>query len=377
MANVLITGGAGFIGSNLSHELVERGHHVRVLDCLLPQVHGSEPNSSVLFRSLPNGIDFIEGDVRFRDHWKSALQGMDIVVHLAAETGTGQSMYDVSRYFDVNVQGTAHLLDIVANGECRIERVIIASSRAIYGEGKYVDACGNPHYPTSRKEVDLLNGRFDPMDIQGGQLNQVATDEASVIHPNSYYGLTKQVQEQMLLLGAEAHGFSCIALRYQNVYGPGQSLSNPYTGIISIFSKLLLTGKDINIFEDGLESRDFVHINDVVRATADAVELPGTRRESLNIGSGVGTTVLQVAQALVAHLRPEARLNVTGQFRIGDIRHNRADVTRAKELLGFVPRMSFEEGIATFVEWVRTQQLVSDSSYDLSLQEMRSRGLMK
>lgn len=375
--HILITGGAGFIGSNLAGELIRRGHKVRVLDNLLPQIHGTDPARSPLFTNLPPEVDFVKGDVCNADDWLRALDGINCVVHLAAETGTGQSMYDVSRYFDVNVQGTAHLLDHIANHKARVNRVVIASSRAIYGEGKYVDVDGAFHFPQSRGVAAMENGQFEPLGPDGKALLSVPTTEDSAIHPSSYYGLTKQVQEQVLMLGAQAHGFSCIGLRYQNVYGPGQSLNNPYTGIISIFSKLLLTGKDINIFEDGKESRDFVHIADVVRATADAVECSETISEAMNIGSGVATTIMEVAEALTAHLRPEALINITGQFRIGDIRHNRADISKASQLLGFKPTMSFADGVSTFVDWVRTQNLSSDSGYERSLAEMQEKGLLK
>jgi dTDP-L-rhamnose 4-epimerase len=268
MSNILINGGAGFIGSRLALALLRRGHLVTVLDNLSPQIHGDEPRASSLYRSIEGQVRFIHGDVTDRAALAAALAEQDAVVHYAAETGTGQSMYQIERYSHVNVGGTALLLDILANAPHRVKRMVVASSRSIYGEGKYLSPELGAVYPTHRSEADMQAGRFEVAPPAGSSaLELVATDEDSRIHPSSVYGITKQVQEQLVMTVCPTLGIDGVALRYQNVYGPGQSLANPYTGILSIFSNLIMSGKPINIFEDGLESRDFVYIDDVVAAT--------------------------------------------------------------------------------------------------------------
>lgn len=373
---ILVTGGAGFIGSRLCNALVTRGHRVRVLDNLSPQIHGTEPGSSELRAYLSSEVEFRQGDVRDRGTWLSTLEGQDAVVHFAAETGTGQSMYEIERYVDVNVRGTALLLELLANRERSVRKVVVASSRAIYGEGKYQGPAGVV-YPGARSEVDMKRGDFEcKCPVTRAPLALLPTDEESRIHPSSIYGITKQNQEQMVLAVGESCGFSAVAFRYQNVYGPGQSLKNPYTGILSIFSTLLLQGHDINVFEDGKESRDFVFIDDVVNATVLGLENDAVTSEVLNVGSGVATDVITVAQALKRCYGALGELRVTGNFRLGDIRHNVADISRIGERLGYRPSVSFADGIERFAAWVRTQQ-IEDNGYARSLEEMRARGLMK
>src|SRR5690606_20496548 len=256
---VLITGGAGFIGSNLAFQLVNKGYQVRVMDNLSEQIHGAH---SELLESIIDKVEFIRGDVRKEEDWQQALEGQEILVHLAAETGTGQSMYEVQKYVDVNINGTAIFLDYLVNQKHKIEKVVVASSRAIYGEGKYECREHGVMYPKERKEADLLKGEFEPKcPICNKELILKATDEDSKIHPSSLYGITKQNQEQMVLNICGSIGIPAVAFRYQNVYGPGQSLKNPYTGILSIFSTQMKNGNDLNIFEDGEESRDFVFID--------------------------------------------------------------------------------------------------------------------
>ena len=262
---ILITGGAGFIGSNLALELNNRGYSVTVIDNLSEQVH-KKGKESTLYLSIKGKVNFINGDVRKKGDWEKALRGQDIVVHLAAETGTGQSMYEISRYVEVNIQGTAHLLHFLSNNNHSIKKVIVASSRAVYGEGKYFCEEHFIVYPEIRKEVDLISGRFEcTCPVCGREVKLQATDELSKLHPTSVYGITKHNQEQMVLTVCSALGIPAIAYRYQNVYGPGQSLCNPYTGILSIFSTQIKNNNQINIFEDGRESRDFVYIDDVVQ----------------------------------------------------------------------------------------------------------------
>ena len=265
MKNILITGGAGFIGSNLTRKLVEKGFQVTVLDNLSKQIHGENQNST-LYLSIKDIATFIKGDVCNKSDWQKALRNQDAVIHLAAETGTGQSMYEISRYNEVNILGTTHLLDILANENHSIKKMIIASSRSIYGEGKYLCKNDGVLYPNQRKDIDMSKGKFNLVCNKCNEpLQLLATDEDSKVHPSSIYGITKQQQEQMILLMGKTLNIPAVALRYQNVYGPGQSLSNPYTGILSIFSTRLLNGNDIDLYEDGQESRDFVFIDDVVR----------------------------------------------------------------------------------------------------------------
>jgi len=377
---VLITGGAGFIGRHLARRLLREGVAVRIYDNFSPQIHGEAAPETVL-GDLWADCEVIRGDVRDRDALGAALAGQAVVVHLAAETGTGQSMYEVERYVDVNSRGTAVLLDLVANGAKGVERIVVASSRAVYGEGRYRCPQHGAVFPGPRTKVDLDRGDFAvKCPVCAAPATELATDESSTLHPTSIYGITKLNQEQMVMVETEALGLPGVALRYQNVYGPGQSLNNPYTGILSIFSRLLQAGKEINIFEDGLESRDFVFIDDVVEATCLAVMGGATVRGIFNVGTGVQTTVMEVAEALRRIYGASSELRISGDYRLGDIRHNFADGGRAEQMLGFVPRVGFPEGIAAFSSWVLAQESGSGNEslgYERSLQELRARGLMK
>jgi len=374
--HILITGGAGFIGANLVTRLHAEGHSVRVLDTLSPQIHGADPAGSPLRRQIEGRCEFIQGDVCNRGTVDAALAGCDTVVHLAAETGTGQSMYEVTRYCQNNVQGTAVLLEALAARKDQFHKVVVSSSRAVYGEGRY--RLGDRYvYPQKRRDEDLAAGRFDPICPRTGAVMQlVATDEDSCIQPNSIYGVTKYAQEQMTLLNCRALGIPAVALRFQNVYGPGQSLSNPYTGILSIFSTRILHGQGIDIYEDGRESRDFVFIDDVVDSIVRSVLRDEVRDEVLGIGSGMPTPVLTVAEELCRQYGRVVPLRVTGAYRVGDIRHNYAATEKARELLGFEARVDFAAGIRRFAQWVLTQSLAQDS-YAASLEELKRRGLYK
>ena len=376
--NILITGGAGFIGSRLSLALLKRGHKVTVLDNLSKQIHGDNPYGSSLFCSIKNKVNFIEGDVTSQSDLHGALKNNEIVVHLAAETGTGQSMYQIESYCKVNIGGTALLLDLITNDKSlSIKKMVVASSRAIYGEGKYCNSRGEVVYPEERKEADMSAGDFEVKDsLTGENLILQSTDENSKIHPSSVYGITKQNQEQLFLTVGKAIGIPAVAFRYQNVYGPGQSLTNPYTGILSIFSTLIKNGKDINIFEDGKESRDFVYIDDVVDATILGIEKSEADYLSLNVGSGVSTDVLTVANTLKKLYQSDVNVNVTGNYRLGDIRHNFADITLIRKHLGFEPKFNFDEGISLFTDWVKEQE-IKESRYEESLSEMKAKGLYK
>jgi dTDP-L-rhamnose 4-epimerase len=376
-SHILITGGAGFIGTRLALRLHASGHRVRVLDSLAPQIHGEPPERSPLLKLIEGKVEFQRGSVTQADDLRRALNGVDTVVHLAAETGTGQSMYAIRHYVDVNVGGTALLLDLIANTPFKVKKLVVASSRAIYGEGKYLCAAHGAVYPETRAAETMQRGDFDLYCPACGKVATLtATDESSPPRPTSVYGITKLNQEQMVLTVARSLGISGVAFRYQNVYGPGQSLSNPYTGILSIFSTRMRNGAGINIFEDGLESRDFVYIDDVIEATARGIEAPQPIVDVFNVGAGVATDVTTVAATLQRLLGTAVPIEVSGKFRVGDIRHNVADLARVREILGFVPRVSFEEGIARFVAWVKGEPIQVDR-YEQSIRELASKGLFK
>ena len=372
--NILITGGAGFIGSNLSLALLKRGYNVTVLDNLSPQIHSE---NSPLFNSIKDKVNFIKGTVLSYDDWKKALKEIDVVVHLAAETGTGQSMYEIEKYTDVNIKGTSIFLDILANEAHTIKKMIVASSRSIYGEGKYSCRKDGIVYPFERKDEYLLKGDFNvKCPICNQNVKSLATDENSTIHPSSIYGITKQVQEQMFLTMGKSLNIPAVAFRYQNVYGAGQSLSNPYTGILSIFSTRIKNEHDINIFEDGKESRDFVYIDDVVDATILGIEKEEANYDVFNVGYGKAIDVLTIANMLLSKYNSKSKINISGSYRLGDIRDNYADLTKIREKLGFEPKVNLEEGISIFTKWVNRQEVMEDK-YENSMEEMKNRGLYK
>ena len=375
--NILITGGAGFIGSNLSLALLAKGHKITVLDNLSRQIHGDTPDkTSPLYKSIIDKVVFIKGTVTSREDWSKALTGQDVIVHFAAETGTGQSMYCIEKYTEVNIQGTAIMLDILANEEHKVKKIVIASSRSIYGEGKYLHPEFGVVYPNHRNEEDMLTGNFDVTYKGCSNLKLVGTDEESKIHPSSVYGITKQNQEQMIMTVCPTLGIAPVAFRYQNVYGPGQSLSNPYTGILSIFSTQIRNRNGIQIFEDGKETRDFVFIDDVVNATILGIEKEEANNEIFNVGTGVATDVLTVAKTLIDAYNIDVPVKVTGKFRLGDIRHNYAEMSKIKDLLGFKPKTFFKEGIQKFTKWVLSQGIEEDN-LEASLVQMKKKGLLK
>jgi len=377
MKNILITGGAGFIGSNLALSLVKKGHNVSVLDNLSPQIHGENPDeTSPLYNSIKHKVNFIKGSVTSKADWKAALKDQEVVVHFAAETGTGQSMYCIEKYTEVNILGTALLLDILANSKHQVSKIVIASSRSIYGEGKYEHPELGFVYPNHRNEKDMLAKDFEVKYKGASDLKLMATDEESKIHPSSVYGITKQNQEQMIMTVCPTLAIAPVAFRYQNVYGPGQSLSNPYTGILSIFSTQIRNGNGIQIFEDGKETRDFVYIDDVVRATIMGIEKEEANGEIFNVGTGVATDVLSVANSLIEAYGIEVPVHISSRFRLGDIRHNFADMSKIKQYLDFEPKVFFKKGIANFTEWVLAQKIEKDT-LNKSLEEMKAKGLLK
>lgn len=373
--NILITGGAGFIGQRLSHALLAQGTNVRILDNFSPQIHAIES----LPESLQGKVELIKADVRDREALKYALADVNCVVHLAAETGTGQSMYEIDRYFSVNVQGTATLLDLLQNDSCgkNLRSIVVASSRAIYGEGAYRCPVHDTVYPDQRGREQMAAGQFEPTCPQcRAQVSLLPTTERAPFKPMSMYGLTKQVQEQAVLMFARTRGINGFGLRYQNVYGPGQSLKNPYTGILAVFSNLVRQDQPIEIYEDGEESRDFVYIDDVIEATLRSVNYSGNFVGALNVGSGQATSVMTVAQEIKAFFNSNSTIGVTGAFRVGDIRHNIADVALTKQVLGFVPSVPFKQGLANFLSWASEQPIEDKVAYTRSVNELAAKGLM-
>ena len=377
MKKILVTGGAGFIGSSLVLKLLNKDYKVVVLDNLSEQIHGKDPERSFTYNLIKDKVKFIKGDVRNIDDWKNALKDIDIVVHLAAETGTGQSMYEINKYIETNIGGTGKLLEILTNGNHKVNKLIIASSRSVYGEGKF--KC-NKHgivYPEARKEVDMVKGDFEvKCPICKLNVSLLATDEESLLHPTSVYGFSKQAQEQLCLIVGKSIKIPVVAFRFHNVYGPGQSLKNPYTGILSIFSTRIKNGNDINIFEDGNESRDFVYIDDVTDAILLGIEKDNANNKIFNVGSGERSNVISVAETLYEKYEVKTKMKISGNYRLGDIRHNIADVSYINKELGYKSKVTIQEGISKFIDWVEQQEVETDN-YNKSIQEMKKKGLFK
>ena len=376
MPRVFITGGAGFIGARLCELLAEQGAEITVFDNLSTQVHGSsESGSSPTYDRASAVAQVIKGDVRDYDALAKSIPGHDAVVHLAAETGTAQSMYAQQHYVDVNVTGTINLLRAIEEeAGSSVRRIAVASTRAIYGEGQYDDGdaviCADP-----RETTRLIKGDFGVYSPNTGlPIEPRPTAEECLAKPSSTYAITKLAQEQLILNYRQASGVEVAALRLQNVYGPGQSLKNPYTGLLSVFSTRILNGKPIMIFEDGLCTRDFVFIDDVANALALATVSEVKGLGIVNIGSGHPTTILEAAEMLIGELGKFTEFQVSGAFRAGDIRHNFANIARAKALLNYKPKTNLADGISLFSSWVKTQP-ISEDHFDRSIQELKSHNL--
>jgi dTDP-L-rhamnose 4-epimerase len=370
---VLVTGGAGFIGSHLVTVLAQRGQAVRVLDNLSPQIHG---DGSSYIPPHPS-VEFQRGSIDSRADLAAALDGVGVVVHLAAETGTAQSMYEIARYNMVNSQGTALLFDLLANAATRtVRRVVLASSRSIYGEGAYLRSDGSRITPDSRSPAQLAAHAWEPQDAATGEtLKPVATKESDPPRPASIYAATKWAQEDIFRIAGEALGIEFATLRFQNVYGEGQSLKNPYTGILSIFSNRIRLGQEIALFEDGEESRDFVHVDDIVSALVASIDVERAPNAAINVGSGTATSVREIATLLHESLGKTPILRVTAEYRIGDIRHNWADVTLLRQMLGCEPQVALAQGVQRFCDWVLTQPIAEDQLARAN-EELRARRLM-
>ncbi len=368
--HVLITGGAGFIGSHLADELLQHGHSVRVLDNLDPQVHQGRGRPAYLH----SDVELIVGDVRDEAAVTSCLKGVEAVFHLAAKVGVGQSMYEIGAYSSVNDLGTATLLQALIARPAR--KLVVASSMSVYGEGLMVDDEGRPVETIERSHEDLRRGQWDPRDPAGKPLRPVPTPEGKRLALNSIYALGKFTQERMCLLVGRAYDIGTVALRFFNVYGPRQALSNPYTGVLAIFGSRLLNDKPPLVFEDGRQKRDFVHVRDVARACRLALETKRGDGQAINIASGRSIGIGEIAERLIKALNLQHRIrpHITGQFRVGDIRHCFADVSRARDILGFEAQVDFDDGLRELVGW-----LASESAVDLTttaLDELASRGLV-
>ncbi|HET7411657.1 MAG TPA: NAD-dependent epimerase/dehydratase family protein [Pararhizobium sp.] len=364
---VLITGGCGFIGRYVAAEMRKAGYRVRILDNLIEQVHGDAVVADF------NPDDCIIGDVRDSAVVNSALSGVDHVIHLAAEVGVGQSMYEVARYVGSNDLGTAVLLDaLIANP---VESLVVASSMSVYGEGRYRDASGRMLDRVRRRRSDVQAGHWEPVNDSGGPIRAVPTDEEKPVDLASIYALTKYAQERAVLLIGEAYDMHVTALRLFNVFGAGQALSNPYTGVLANFASRLANGQPPMIFEDGEQRRDFVDVRDVARAFRLAMERPDSSGQVINIGSGHAYTIRQVAELLADAMGvPEIEPEIMRKARAGDIRNCFADISRARELLGFEPEHRLEESVSEFVAWVRGAPAI-DRSAEMK-RHLEERGLV-
>ena len=363
--NILVTGGAGFIGSHLVDALIDHGHRVRALDALVGQVHGEGGP-----QYLNPKAEFLKGDVCDPDLVNRALQGVDVVYHKAAEVGVGQSMYEISRYVKANDLGTAVLLEAIVKRRPQIKKVVVASSMSIYGEGAY--ACQNCGLAQPKlRPLSQLSDR--DWEVNCPQCNSTAepipTNEDKPLFPSSVYAISKQDQEQFCTVVGRAYDIPVVALRYFNVYGPRQALSNPYTGVCAIFSARLLNDQPPLIFEDGKQTRDFVHVSDIVQANLLALETDRADYQALNIGTGVPISISDIALMLAHGLNKDIKPEITGKYREGDIRHCVADISRARTLLGYEPKTKLADGIPELLGWVRQQQPANTTQATAELEQ--------
>ena len=371
---ILITGGAGFVGSHLADGLLKAGHQVRILDDLTPQVHPAGVPDY-----LSPDVELMTGDVRDPNRLKEALAGVEVVYHFAATVGVGQSMYEIARYMSVNTQGTAELLQAVLDGSRdgtgKLEKIVVASSMSIYGEGRYVcSSCGKQAAPPVRSTEQLKSGQWDMhCDACNGLLKPVPTGEDKPSEINSIYALSKRDQEDMCLIYGRTYGLPVTALRFFNIYGTRQALSNPYTGVAAIFASRMLNNQAPLVFEDGEQMRDFVSVHDIVRANMLAMERPESNNEVINIGCGKPISIRRVAEILAKSLGKDLEPVITNRYRAGDIRHCYADLTKARALLGYEPQVTYEEGFRELAEWLGSQ--TAEDKAGTMLQELSAYGL--
>ncbi len=369
---ILVTGGAGFVGSHLADALLARGHEVRVFDSLEPQVHGADRARPAY---LNPAVELIVGDVRERACVRRALEGVEAVFHQAAAVGVGQSMYEIARYVEVNSLGGAVLLEELVERRRDLRRVVVASSMSLYGEGGYQDPAGRSVAPGLRPTQQLEARRWELEDAAGGRLTPLPTPEEKPLHPTSVYAITKRDHEELFLAVGAAYEIPTVALRYFNIYGSRQALSNPYTGVMAIFSSRLLNGRAPLVFEDGLQSRDFVHVSDVVQANLLALEHDAAPGRVYNVGTGLPTTVLEVGELLARELDVRVRPELPGQYRAGDVRHCFADIERIRRELGYEPKMALAEGLGELLAWLRTQK--PEDRVEQARRELEARGLAR
>jgi dTDP-L-rhamnose 4-epimerase len=371
--DILVTGGAGYIGSHLVDALVAREYRVTVLDNLEPQVHRSG-----VWPTYANAqAEYVKGDVRDRSVFEPLVLRSQAVVHFGAAVSVGQSMYQVDRYVDVNTRGTAVLLDILVNAAHHVEKVIVASSIGVYGEGAYECATHGVVAPTIRSEQQLtLRDWEQHCPYCSTHVRSIPTPEDKALYRDNIYSMTKYHQEEMVLLIGKTYGIPSVAPRFFNVYGPRQSLSNPYAGVAAIWLSRLLNGKQPIVFEDGGQLRDFVSIHDVVDCLVLMLEKPGADYLPVNIGSGETITILDIAKLLTRLLGVSIAAQVTQTGRKFDIRHNTADISRARQTLGYAPKISLEEGFSELIEWAKTTPDVAVDFFDKALQELQEKGLL-
>lgn len=372
--NILVTGGAGFIGSHLVDALLKKGHSVRVVDKLEPQVHGFSGKRPVY---LNREAEFIKADIGSRVILKKTLKNIEIIFHQAARVGVGQSMYEIKNYVRANTCATAALLEALVNEKHKVRKLIVASSMSIYGEGKYeCPRCGVA-YPKLRtgKQIKKRDWEMGCGNCGKEKLTPVSTDENKPLFPTSIYAITKKDQEEMCLVIGRAYRIPTVALRYFNVYGPRQALSNPYTGVAAIFASRILNNNPPLVFEDGRQSRDFVHISDIVEANLLAMAKREADYEVFNVGTGRPLSILEIAGSLISELNPGLKAKIINKFREGDIRHCYADISKIKERLGFSARVNFEEGIKDLIEWIKLQKATDNAHKATS--ELEKRGLVK
>lgn len=368
---VLVTGGAGFVGSHLVDALLARGDRVRILDNLDPQVHGPDRRTPAW---VPRDAELRVGDMRDADAVRESLRDIDVVYHLAAAVGVGQSMYQIADYTAVNTLGTGHLLQALVDDRGSVEKLVVASSMSIYGEGRYTRPGGGEPTAILRTADQLKSDQWNPRDVDGTELVPVPTDEGKPLDPTSIYALTKADQEKMVLMVGAAYGIPSVALRFFNIYGPRQALSNPYTGVAAIFSSRLLNGQPPLIFEDGEQKRDFVSVHDIVQALLLSAQEEAAVGKAFNVGSGRAVTVREVAATLAGVLGTDVEAQVTGKYRVGDIRHCFSDISLAREVLGYEPRVTFEEGMQELVGWLQEQERPEDH-VETHAAELAARGL--